>query len=82
MRQLAVEQGVLSSIAVDETSVYWVDSRRGFVMSVPKSGGALRTIAPVSSVTGYLTHITVDSSCVYWTDNTPEGPVVMRAPKE
>jgi hypothetical protein len=60
------------SIAVDDTSVYWVDFGNGSVFKVPIGGGAVATLySNGMSAQG----ISLDSSNVYWTD-TGAGTVM------
>ena len=67
-----------SNIAVDATSVYWTNPvggsngvSVGYVMSVPITGGAPRTLA---SDQNFPFGIAVDSTNVYWTTLGDDGP--------
>jgi hypothetical protein len=69
-------------IAVDSTSVYWVNSGHsggdhvGTVMKVPIGGGTQVTLAHEQAVPN---DIAVDSTSVYWVNL--EGGTVMRVAK-
>src|SRR5665811_85041 len=70
-------------LAIDDTNVYWTDeggaAYTGSVLSVPKSGGAITTLA--SGQTGPL-GIAVTGTDVYWSDHAYAqfGAGVMKAP--
>jgi hypothetical protein len=51
-------------IAVDATSVYWVDVQ-GELLATPSGGGTTRTLAQI--VNGGFVAIAVDGTSVYWT---------------
>ena len=63
-------------MAIDSTSIYWIDHSDNMVKKVSKNGGV------VNGVTGGLfnpTAIAVDSSSVYWIDN--DGGVIKKFAK-
>lgn len=60
---LARQQAEPSSIAVDETHVYWTDRAGGAVRSVPRSGGVVKTLVKDLLRPGQLF---VDEENVYW----------------
>jgi hypothetical protein len=71
-------ENVRSNVAVDGTSVYWVDFDVGTVKKVPIGGGAVVTLATgQQKVTG----LTTDSGNVYWTIFDNPGSV-MRMPAD
>lgn len=61
---LASGQGGPIAIAVDDTSIYWVNNHGGQVMKMDKAGGTPVTLA--SGQTGAYA-IAVDGQYVYWT---------------
>jgi hypothetical protein len=75
------------SIAVDDTTLYWVaeGTSGGSVLSMPKGGGAVSTIAHGQS--GVL-DIAIDTTTVYWSTSVPLSGtatsqcLVNAAPKE
>lgn len=73
---LASGQADPDAIAVDATSVYWIDQHDGTVMKVPLGGGTTTTLASGQNAPRC---IAVDSKSVYWTD--VGGGTVMNAPK-
>src|SRR5579859_5433057 len=42
---LDAREGISAVVAVDDTTVYWTETSRGRVVSVPKCGGAVATLA-------------------------------------
>ena len=59
-------------IAVDATSIYWVNSGDGTVMKMPLAGGTAITLASGQAASAA---IAVDATSVYWTNG---GGTVMR----
>jgi hypothetical protein len=76
---LAAAQPSPAAIAVDATSVYWINSgEHGAVMKVLLTGGAPVMLASASGGAG----IAVDGSSVYWTNiGRTDGPV-MKVPRD
>jgi hypothetical protein len=68
-------------IAVDETSVYWIDEAAKALMTVAKAGGTPTTLA--TSITTYRANIVVDDASVYWTAGLGDKPItsVMKVSK-
>jgi hypothetical protein len=59
-------------MAIDATSVYWTncgDPTGGYVLSVPKAGGEVVTLAAGDRLSG----IAVDSTSVYWVAGTSDA---------
>lgn len=73
---LATGQATPSSIAVDDTNVYWA-TRYGInqssVQSVPIGGGPIATLATGQ---GNTNAIAVDANNVYWVSTTAGGSVL------
>jgi hypothetical protein len=59
--------GMVSSIAIDSTNVYWTNPIGGSVMQVPIAGGTAVTLA---SMLPNPAGIGVDAVSVYWADTT------------
>jgi hypothetical protein len=70
-----VEQA--SGMATSEQRVYWVDSNRGGVRRLAKSGGTPETVNSAGSAFAARIPVLADELYVYWA----EGPRVMRGPK-
>lgn len=70
-----------ATIVVDDTRVYWADpgnnDNKGAILSVPRCGGAVTTIAPYQTST---TTIATDGTYVYWANVAGFTPGLMRAP--
>ena len=73
---LASAQDGPYAVAVDTTSVYWVDygnENDGTVRSVPLAGGTPTTLASNQS---HPVGIAVDAANVYWINDGPAGAVM------
>jgi hypothetical protein len=66
--------GNATALALDSTSVYWVDGAN--VMKVALSGGAVTTLAPANAAVS----LAVDATGVYWTVANA-GDIVKMTPK-
>jgi len=55
--------------------VYWVDSTRGLILTVPPAGGTVVTLASGQSA---ARNLAVDEASVYWTRT--DDDTVMKAP--
>jgi hypothetical protein len=70
-----------SAVAVDATSIYWLDTdgnqptSKPLVMKMPQAGGAAVTLATPSS--SFVSSIAVDGTRVYWTQGGPAEGAVM-----
>jgi hypothetical protein len=62
----------VQAIAIDSSSVYWVDQQGGTVNKVDKNGGSVTVLASGLSLPY---SIAVDSTSVYWTENGQNGAV-------
>jgi hypothetical protein len=69
---LATGQGDPEDIALDATTIYWVNKTDGTVMSMPKAGGTAKVLA-----TGQSTPrgILLDDAYVYWSNYSNVGSV-------
>jgi hypothetical protein len=65
-----------SALAIDDASLYWLETQAGRVMKVAKNGGT-----PIALATGQSSpfDLVVDSTNVYWSD--PRGHVIRSVPK-
>jgi hypothetical protein len=86
---IASSGNFLPAIAVDSTSVYWVDVHAGAVMKVPLAGGTPITLASTVDTAGLGRGIAVDANSVYYgTDSffcpvdggACDGTVIMKVP--
>jgi hypothetical protein len=75
---LADDLGRPTSLAVDATHVYWVDSDDGTLARMPRDGGAITALATGASVNTPWS-VAVAGSYVYWID-TDDG-AIRRTPK-
>jgi hypothetical protein len=77
---LASDQGVPWGIALDSKNVYWANSTDGRVVSVPKDGGSLTTLALGQAAPTYLA---VDSTSAYFISSaygSADGGAVLSVP--
>jgi hypothetical protein len=74
---LASAQPFPSALAVDEASVYWFNSTDGTLVKVPKTGGAVVTLAS-GGETNVGGGIALTATSVYWTTG---NAVMMVTPK-
>jgi hypothetical protein len=70
---LASAQNLLGNIAIDATSVYWIDSDlyTSKVMKVPMDGGTPTILA---SMDGHPSKVAVDDTSVYWVTRNTGSP--------
>jgi hypothetical protein len=81
---VATEQPTPCGLAVDDTSVYWINygGPAAPVMKAPLDGGPPETLVSGSwGRGGSLPPIAVDGSAVYWTDTGPEGNLFASPPQ-
>jgi hypothetical protein len=73
---LATAQGLPLGIALDTSSVYWINSGSGNVMKMPLDGG---TPVVLASGQDLPTELVVDATSVYWINRF--GAVMKVTPK-
>jgi len=75
MTELTHEPYDIRALAVDSTSVYWIESGSPYgpvyatIKKMPINGGAVTTLATLPDAQDYDSYIAVDSTNVYWLDS-------------
>lgn len=71
--ELATAQGIVTDLAIDATTVYFVSGNPAGVRSVPKSGGSVTALV----TGGSPSQLVLDVSHIYYTDSSPPSIVKM-----